>query len=145
MSALPSAKNNSAYTGRIFMKFCISIFFVNLSRKFNFSLKSGKNKGTSSEDKCTFLIMFRSFLLRMKKVWDESCRENPNTILCSVRFFRQLRPLWNETSCRARQATDDNMAPVHCTLDTYGYKHALSEFVKRIAHSFQVAIQKFKD
>jgi hypothetical protein len=32
----PSIRNNSAPTRRIFMKFDISVFFENLSRKFNF-------------------------------------------------------------------------------------------------------------
>ena len=30
-----------------------------------------------------------------------------------------------EKYCRARQATDDNMALAHCMLETYGYKHTL--------------------
>ena len=42
MSVSPSAGNNSALTGRISMKFVISIFFKNLSTKL--SLKSDKNK-----------------------------------------------------------------------------------------------------
>jgi len=36
-----------------------------------------------------------------------------------------------ETYCIAVQATDDNMALVHCMLDAYGYKHAL-----RICNSY---------
>ena len=57
-----SAWNNSAPTGRIFMAFYIWIFFKNLSRKFQVSSKSDKNK----EDQYTFSIISRSFLLRMK-------------------------------------------------------------------------------
>jgi hypothetical protein len=30
-----------------------------------------------------------------------------------------------ERYCTAGQATDDNMAHVHCTLDSLGYKHKL--------------------
>jgi hypothetical protein len=40
-----SAWNNSASTGRIFIEFDIWVFFENLSRKFQFPLKSDKNNG----------------------------------------------------------------------------------------------------
>ena len=43
MSVRPSAWNNSSLTGRIFMKFDISGFFENLSRKIQASLKSNNN------------------------------------------------------------------------------------------------------
>jgi len=36
MSVRPSARNNSALTGRIFMKFDIGVFFESLQRKFRF-------------------------------------------------------------------------------------------------------------
>jgi len=39
------AWNNSAPTGRIFMKFYISVFLENLLRKFKFSLQSDRNNG----------------------------------------------------------------------------------------------------
>jgi len=40
-------------------------------------------------------------------------------ILCSKAFFRELCRLWDNTEkyCRARQATDYNMAHAHCMLD----------------------------
>jgi len=42
-------------------------------------------------------------------------------------FFRKsCRFLDNvEKFCTAKQATDDNMAHPHCTMDTYGYKYTL--------------------
>ena len=43
-SARPPAWNNSASTGRIFMKFCIGIFFESLSRV-QMSIKREKNNG----------------------------------------------------------------------------------------------------
>jgi hypothetical protein len=43
MSVSLSAWNNSAPTGRIFLKFDIWVFFENISRKFPVLLKSGKN------------------------------------------------------------------------------------------------------
>ena len=45
MSVRPSTWNNWASNGRIFMKFDISVFYENLSRKIQVSLKSDKNKG----------------------------------------------------------------------------------------------------
>jgi len=47
--------------------------------------------GTLREDQCTFFIMPRSFLLRMRDVTDKS-RENQNTLLCSVFFFPEIVP-----------------------------------------------------
>ena len=40
-------------------------------------------------------------------------------ILCSTMFSRKSGRLWDNVGkyCRTRQATDDNMAHVHCTLD----------------------------
>ena len=55
--------------------------------------------------------------------------EKINThILCSMTlFFRNSYRLWDnvEKYCRARQATDGNIAHAHCMLDTWGYKHTL--------------------
>jgi hypothetical protein len=50
-------------------------------------------------------------------------------------FFRKSCRLWGnvEKYRRSEQATDDNMAYAHCMLDTYGYKHTLSEYVIVIA------------
>jgi len=40
-------------------------------------------------------------------------------ILCSIKFSRKSRRLWDnvEKYCRTRQATDDNMVHAHCMLD----------------------------
>jgi hypothetical protein len=43
--------------------------------------------GTFHEDQYTFLIISRSFLLRMRNVSDKSCREIKTHILCSIHFF----------------------------------------------------------
>jgi hypothetical protein len=45
MSVCPSAWNNSVSIGRIFMKFGISAFLENLTKKIPLSLKSNKNNG----------------------------------------------------------------------------------------------------
>jgi len=70
------------------------------------------------EDQYAFFIISCSSLLRMRNVSDKSCRETH--ILYSVTFFFQkLYHLWDNVGkyCRARQATDDNMAHVRCMLD----------------------------
>ena len=59
------------------MKFDICAFFENV-KKIQFSLKSGRIKGTLQEDKQTFLVP-RSVLLRIRNVSDKGCSENQNT------------------------------------------------------------------
>jgi len=54
--------------------------------KIKFSLKSDMNKRWN-EDQYTFLIISRSFLLRMRNVWDKSCIENQNTHFVFGNFF----------------------------------------------------------
>jgi len=40
--------------------------------------------GTLHEDQYTFLIISRSFLLRMRNISDKSCRESQKTYLCWI-------------------------------------------------------------
>ena len=54
----PSTWNNSAPTGRIFMKFDTSVFFENLWKNFKFYLNVTV-AGTLHEDQYTFLIISR--------------------------------------------------------------------------------------
>jgi len=78
-SVRPSARNNSAPTGRIFMKFYIWTFFENLSRKFKVHYNLTRISCTLREDQYKFLIKSRSFHLRMGNVSNKSCTENQNT------------------------------------------------------------------
>ena len=55
------------------------MFFRTSVEKTKFSLKSEKNNGYTNEDVFTFMIISSSFLLRMRNVFDNSCRENQNT------------------------------------------------------------------
>ena len=76
------------------------------------------------------LIIYHSFLLRMRHVSDKSCRENQNVhFMFSNFFFRKSCCLWHvEKSCRARQATyrwQCDMAHALCLLDCRGYKQTL--------------------
>ena len=83
----PSAWNNLALTGRLFLKFDIWVFFENLSRKFKFHLNPGYNNGYLHEDVRVFVVISRCILRSMKTVSHKSCRENPNTHFISNNFF----------------------------------------------------------
>jgi hypothetical protein len=63
-----SARNNTAPTGRIIIKFDISIFFENMSIKFKLHSNLACRESTLHEKKYTFLITSLSILLRMRNV-----------------------------------------------------------------------------
>ena len=98
-------------TGRIFLKFDLNIFRKSIHLlKFNSNLI--RITGTWHEDLCTFFIISRSFLIRMRTVRDKSYRENQNTrVMSNNVFFRKSYLLW------------ENLANANCTLDNKGYKH----------------------
>jgi hypothetical protein len=73
MSVCPAA------TGRIFMKFGVLLFFENLSRKVMFNYNMTTTTGTLQADQYTFSIIPRSVLLRVRNIFDKSCRGNQNT------------------------------------------------------------------
>jgi len=69
------------------MKFGIGGFFENLLRKFKFHQNRTRITGALREAHCTFFIMSRSCLLRMRNVADKR-RENQNTnFVFSIIFF----------------------------------------------------------
>jgi hypothetical protein len=70
MSVSPSASNNSALTGRIFVKSDIGVFFENISKEFNFHYNLAVTTGTVPEHLCVFVIISRPILLRN----EEYCR-----------------------------------------------------------------------
>jgi len=76
--------------------------------------------GTLHEDEYTFKIISPPILLRMRKFSDKSCRVNQgiNFILNNFLFSKNhavYEIMWKKY-CRAGQATDDNIAQVHCML-----------------------------
>jgi len=73
------------------MEFGIRGFFENLYRIFKFHLNRTRTKGTLDEDQHTLFIIYRSFLLRMRKVSDERCRENQNTHFVISNFCSENR------------------------------------------------------
>jgi hypothetical protein len=91
-SVRPSAWNNSARNGGIFMKFDIWVFFKNLSRKFKFLSNLTERMGTLHEDLCTFMIVSRRILLRKRKVSQKRYRESQNTHFVLNNFFPKIVP-----------------------------------------------------
>jgi hypothetical protein len=91
-------------------------FFENLSRKV-VSLISSRTMGISHENQYIFLIISCLLLLRMRKSKHMFCVQ--------LIFFSKLQYLLDkmEKYCRTGQATDDNMAHVHCILDTFKHIH----------------------
>jgi len=61
------------------MKFDIWVFFENLLRKLEIHYNLTRITGILHEDQYTFFIVSHTFLLRMRNVPDERCRENQNT------------------------------------------------------------------
>jgi hypothetical protein len=110
MSVRPLAWNNSAPSRRIFMKFNISVFFENRSRRFKLHQNLTRITDTLHGDLCTFMIISRWILRRMRGVFQTEIVGKINTlILCSITFVRKLRRLCDnfEKYGRARKAIDD--------------------------------------
>jgi hypothetical protein len=95
---------------KIFMKFYISVFLENLSRKFKFDYTLTTIMFTLHKDWCAFMITSCSILLIMRNVWDKRCRKNQNTHFMFNNFFRKSYHLWGNVERYATtwQATDDN-------------------------------------
>ena len=94
-----------------FHNFYISVFFENPLRKFKFHWTLTRITGNLHEYLRTFMIITRSIIPKIRNVSDKSCRENQNTVLCSVTFPRMsclLRGTVEEYRT-ARQATEDNI------------------------------------
>ena len=89
----PSAWNNSASTGRIFMKLDIWVFFENLSRIFKFYQNVRRITGNLHEDWHIFLIISGSVLLTMRNISYKSCRGNQSTHFMFNNFLSRSRCL----------------------------------------------------
>jgi len=74
-------------------------------------IKVWQKMGTSHEHPRTFVIS-RWILFKLRSALDKSCRENQNMhVMFNNIFCRKSCLLWDkvENSCRAGQATDDNV------------------------------------
>jgi hypothetical protein len=85
----PSAWNNWAPTGRIFMKLNVLIFRKSVE-KLKVSLNSNKNNGCLLGDLYTFMIISRSVDLRMRNVTEKVVERITTYISCSFIFFENL-------------------------------------------------------
>ena len=63
-----STWNNSALTGRIFMKFDIWVFFENMSGKFKFHYNLTRITDTLRDGLHMYMILSRRILLRMRDI-----------------------------------------------------------------------------
>ena len=59
LSVCLSARDKSAPTERIFIKFDISVFFENRLRKLKFNEDLTRLAGASHEDRCTLMVISR--------------------------------------------------------------------------------------
>jgi hypothetical protein len=87
----PSTWNNSASPGYIFVKFYIWVFFENFSKKLEFHYHRTRIMGTLHEDSCTFMIISRSVLLKMRNVSDKICRKGNSTHFTFSNFLNKNR------------------------------------------------------
>ena len=94
----PPALNNSAPTGRIFMKFDTWVFFgkKKLPIRFTFDWNQTRITGTLYEDQYTFLIISCWSLLRMSNISHKICRKYKNFVFNSVFFPRKSCRLWDK-------------------------------------------------
>ena len=81
-----SAWNNSAPTGRIFMKSDVWVFLENLSREFKFNWNMTRIMGTFSQDLCTFIAVSCWVIFRVRNLSGKNCTENKNTHLTFKSF-----------------------------------------------------------
>jgi len=91
-----SAWNNSAPIGRIFMKFNISVFFENTSRKFKFHQNLTRIAGTVNEEQYTFIYNTSLSSSQKEKCVRKKVVGKINThILCSITFPPKFVPFWH--------------------------------------------------
>jgi len=99
-----SVWNNSAPTGRIFMKFDVLLFF----RKYVEKLHENNRVLYTKTCVCTYTIISGWILRRTRNLSQEICRENQNKYFMFSIFFNVNRAvckiMWKS---RAGQATDD--------------------------------------
>ena len=105
------------------LKFDTSIFRKSIEKVY-VSLKSDKRNGHFTWRPICILIISRSLLLRMKKIFHTKFIKKTKN-LCWIIVFRKSCRLWDNVRkyCRVGRTTDDNMAHAHFMQDTRGYKY----------------------
>jgi hypothetical protein len=128
LSFRPSARNNWAHTGRVFLRSDISRFFWEFVKKTQVLLKCKMSNGNLQEDQYIFSIIFRSVFLRVKNVSDTHCRENPNTRLYSITCLSKIVPCmrWCGQYCKNGHAKDDvtRRKRIACCIPKATYTHS---------------------
>jgi len=66
--------------------------FLKYFEKFKIYDNRTRATGTLREDQCTFVIIFHTFLLRMRYVSDKCCRVNQNTHFMFNKVFSKIVP-----------------------------------------------------
>ena len=69
------------------MKFDIRVFLKDLLLRFKFHYNLTRIMGTLYKDLCTFVIMSRSVIPRMRNISDRICRGNQKTHFVLRNFF----------------------------------------------------------
>jgi len=93
LSVRLSVWNNSAPAIRNFLKFDIWVFLEKIFEKIKVWLKSNKNNGYFTR-RHTFLIISRSFLLRMRSASEKSYRKYQDKHFMFDKFFLENRVLY---------------------------------------------------
>ena len=102
-------------------------YFFKYVRKSHVLLKSDTNNGYFTwRPVYIFDQLLAQFFLEWEIIQTNIVDKIKTHVLCSVTFWKSCH-LWDnvEKYCIADKDTDDNMVHVHCTLDTYGYKHTV--------------------
>jgi hypothetical protein len=94
MSICLSPWNNPAPPGWIFMKFDIWLYCKKIVRKFKIHYNWTRIAGTLREDQYTFVIIYCSFLLRMRNISDKTCTEDQHTHFMFTNFLKKMCSLW---------------------------------------------------
>jgi len=76
------------------VKVAIRVFFEKLSIKLKFHYSMTIIMGTLNEDQCMFLIISRSFLLRMRIISGKRCREKQDTHFIFNSFLLENRAVY---------------------------------------------------
>jgi hypothetical protein len=121
-SVRPTALNNSAPNGQIFMKFEV-MFFIKSVEEIQISLKCDKQSWYLRAHRYAFSIISRSVLLKMRDVSEQPCRQNQSTDTTRFLkpFFQKSCRLCNyveKTVVSGRNTNENGMTYAHFILGT---------------------------
>ena len=108
-SLCPSAWNNSALIGRIFIKFGVLVFFEILSKIFKFNQNRTRITGTLH-------FRSRSVLLRMKNISDKPFRDILDTHFVFNKFFFENRSIYEKCGKILQSGTGHRLQYGACAL-----------------------------